>query len=114
MVEIRRLTASQARDNLDALAEVLADCVEGGASVGFMAPFPKSDAAAFFERLLPEIERGDRILLAAFADSKLIGTVQLVAATPPNQPHRADVAKMLVHRSARRQGVANRLMLAVE
>lgn len=114
MIEIRRLTASETRDNLDALAEVLADCIEGGASVSFMAPFSTADAAAFFEKLLPEIERGDRILLAAFADSKLIGTVQLVAATPPNQPHRADVAKMLVHRSARRRGVGNRLMLAVE
>lgn len=114
MIEVRRLTAAEARQSLEALADVLADCVEGGASVSFMAPFPKSDAVAFFEKLLPEIERNDRILLAAFADSKLVGTVQVVTATPPNQPHRADVAKMLVHRTARRQGVANRLMLAVE
>jgi GNAT superfamily N-acetyltransferase len=114
MIEVRRLTADDARDNLDGLAEVLSDCVEGGASVSFMAPFSHAEAAAFFSKILPEIERGDRILLAAFADSKLIGTVQIILATPPNQPHRADVAKMLVHRSARRQGIANRLMLAVE
>jgi len=114
MIEVRRLTAADARQSLDALGEVLADCVAGGASVSFMAPFSKAEASAFFKKLLPEVERGDRILLAALADSKLVGTVQIILATPPNQPHRADVAKMLVHRSARRQGIANRLMLAVE
>jgi len=114
MIEVRRLAAAEARDHLDTLAEVLSDCVEGGASVSFMAPFSNADAATFFEKLLPDVERGDRILLAAFADSKLVGTVQIILATPPNQPHRADVAKMLVHRSARRQGIANRLMVAVE
>ncbi len=113
-LRLRRLTAADTRDNLDGLAEVLADCVAGGASVSFMAPFSHAEAAAFFSKLLPEIERGERILLAAFADSKLVGTVQIILATPPNQPHRADVAKMLVHRSARRQGIGNRLMLAVE
>src|ERR1700728_1780255 len=104
MIEIRRLTASDARQNLDALGEVLADCVAGGASVSFMLPFSPADGAAYFAKLLPEIEHGDRILLAAFADSKLVGTVQLIAATPPNQPHRGDIAKLLVHRSARGQG----------
>lgn len=93
---------------------VLADCVEGGASVSFMQPFTPANGAAFFEKLLPEIECGSRILLAAFVESRLVGTVQIIFATPPNQPHRADVAKMLVHRSARRQGIAQRLMLAVE
>ena len=114
VIEIRQLTAAQTLDSLDALAEVLADCVAGGASVSFMAPFSKADAAAFFETLLPEIEAGTRILLAAYSDGVLVGTVQVVHAWPPNQPHRADVAKLLVHRSARRQGVANWLMLAVE
>jgi GNAT superfamily N-acetyltransferase len=114
MIEVRRLTAADARQNLDALGEVLSDCVAGGASVSFMAPFSKADASAFFEKLLPEIERGDRILLAALADAKLVGTVQVILATPPNQPHRADVAKMLVHRSARRQGVAALLMQRAE
>jgi hypothetical protein len=77
MIEVRRLTGGKARESLDALGGVLADCVEGGASVSFMAPFSQADAAAFFEKLLPEIERGDRILLAAFAGSNLIGTVQV-------------------------------------
>jgi GNAT superfamily N-acetyltransferase len=114
MIEVLRLTAPAARQNLDALAEVLADCVAGGASVSFMAPFPKSAAATFFEKLLPEIERGDRILLAAYDGSKLVGTVQVVTATPPNQPHRGDVAKLLVLRSARGRGVAALLMQHAE
>jgi GNAT superfamily N-acetyltransferase len=114
MIEIRRLTGPEALENLDALAEVLADCVDGGASVSFMAPFSKADAVEFFLKLLPSIERGERILLAAFVGSELVGTVQVILATPPNQPHRADVAKMLVHRSARRQGIAHQLMIAAE
>ena len=114
MIEVRRLTAPDARQSLDALAEVLADCVQGGASVSFMAPFPKSAAAAFFETLLPEIQRGDRILLAAYEASKLVGTVQVLIDTPPNQPHRGDVAKLLVLRSARGQGVAKLLMQHAE
>ena len=113
-IEIRKLSAPEVREHLTGLAEVLADCVEGGASVSFLWPFSRDDAAAFFEKLLPEIERGGRILLAAFAGAKLVGSVQVITATPPNQPHRGDVAKMLVHRWARRQGIATRLMLAAE
>jgi len=114
MIEVRRLTVAEARRSVEALAEVLADCVAGGASVSFMAPFSKSDAAAFFERLLPDVERGDRILLAAYDGSKLVGTVQVITATPPNQPHRGDIAKLLVLRSARGQGVAALLMKSAE
>jgi GNAT superfamily N-acetyltransferase len=114
MVEIRRLTAEEGRQYLGELAEVLLDCVAGGASVSFMASLSKPEAESFFEKVLEGVERGDRILLAAFIDSKLVGTVQLVMATPPNQPHRADVAKLLVHRPARGQGVGGRLMEAVE
>jgi GNAT superfamily N-acetyltransferase len=114
MIDVSRLNAADARQSLDALGAVLADCVEGGASVSFMAPFSKSDAAAFFEKLLPEVERGDRILLAAYDGSQLVGTVQVITATPPNQPHRGDIAKLLVHRSARGQGVAALLMQHAE
>jgi GNAT superfamily N-acetyltransferase len=110
MVEIRRLTAAEGRQYLGALADVLLDCVEGGASVSFMASLSKTDAESFFEKVVEGVQRDDRILLAAFVDSKLVGTVQIVIATPPNQPHRADVAKLLVSRSARRQGVGARLM----
>ena len=114
MIEIRRLGAAEGRRYLSALAEVLFDCVEGGASVSFMAPFSKAAAESFFEKVLDGVERGERILLAAFIDSQLVGTVQIVPATPPNQPHRADVAKLLVRRSARCQGIATRLMERVE
>jgi GNAT superfamily N-acetyltransferase len=114
VIEIRQLSAAEGRRYLDALAEVLVDCVEGGASVSFMAPFSKAEAEAFFDKALNDVENGNRILLAAFHDSKLVGTVQIATATPPNQPHRADVAKLLVLRSARGQGVASRLMREVE
>jgi GNAT superfamily N-acetyltransferase len=114
VIEIRQLSAAEGRRRLDALAEVLVDCVEGGASVSFMAPFSKAEAEAFFEKTLNDVEIGNRILLAAFHDSKLVGTVQIVTATPPNQPHRADVAKLLVLRSARGQGVASCLMREAE
>src|SRR6202521_4145846 len=99
VVEIRRLTAREGRQYLTALAEGLLDCVEGGASVSFMASLSKADAESFFEKVVEGVQRDDRILLAAFIDSKLVGTVQILTATPPNQPHRADVAKLLVLRS---------------
>jgi GNAT superfamily N-acetyltransferase len=114
MFEVRNLSAAEGREHLEALAEVLADCVEGGASVSFLAPFPKSAAERFFESALEEVEAGARILLAAFDDGRLVGTVQILTAMPPNQPHRADVAKLLVSRSARLQGVGTRLMEQVE
>jgi GNAT superfamily N-acetyltransferase len=114
MIEIRQLNATEGRQYLSSLAEVLRDCVEGGASVSFMTPFSQADAESFFEKVLDGVERGERILLAAFDDSALVGTVQIVPATPPNQPHRADLAKLLVPRSARGQGVATRLMERVE
>jgi Acetyltransferases len=114
VIEIRRLTAEEGRRHLAALAGVLLDCVEGGASVSFMAPFSQAEAESFFDKVVDGVERGERILLAAFIESKLAGTVQVLLATPPNQPHRADVAKLLVLRSARGQGIAGRLMEYVE
>jgi ribosomal protein S18 acetylase RimI-like enzyme len=112
--EIRRLTAAEGCQYLSALAEVLVDCVEGGASVSFMTPFSQAEAESFFEKVLAGVHQGDRILLAAFSDSKLVGTVQILLTTPPNQPHRADVAKLLVARSARGQGVGSRLIQHAE
>ena len=110
MIEIRQLNATEGLQHLRALVEVLLDCVEGGASVSFMAPLPRATAESFFEKIIQGVQQGDRILLAAFIDSKLVGTVQVLLATPPNQPHRADVAKLLVLRSARGQGIGARLM----
>jgi len=110
MIEIRQLNATEGLQYLPALVEVLLDCVEGGASVSFMAPLARATAESFFEKVIQGVQQGDRILLAAFIDSKLVGTVQILLATPPNQPHRADVAKLLVLRSARGQGIGARLM----
>jgi GNAT superfamily N-acetyltransferase len=113
-VEIRRLGGSELRAHLDGLAAVLADCVEGGASVGYVAPFTHEDARAAFEAWAPDVDAGRRILLAALDAGEVVGTVQVVHATPPNQPHRGDVAKLLVRRSARQRGVAQRLMAEAE
>ena len=114
MLEIRQLTAAEGRQYVGALAEVLLDCVEGGASVSFMASLSKAEAESFFETVLAGVDKGERILLAAFLDSKLAGTVQILLATPPNQPHRADIAKLLVARAARGQGIAGQLMERAE
>jgi GNAT superfamily N-acetyltransferase len=114
MIQIRRLTAAEARQHLDALAGVLLDCVEGGASVSFMAPLSRAAAQSFFEEVLAGVQKDDRILLAAFDGSKLVGTVQILIGMPPNQPHRAEIAKLLVLRSARGKGVGRQLMEHVE
>jgi len=109
-IEVRRLGAGDARDHVDALAAVLVDCVEGGASVSYMAPFTHDDARRAFEGWLAEAEQGRRLILAAFVNGELIGTVQFILALPPNQPHRGEIAKLLVHRLARRRGIARLLM----
>lgn len=114
MVEIRRLSASEAAAHLGGLAAVLVDCVKGGASVSFMPPFEQGDAEEFFRKVIRGVEAGERILLAAFVDSQLAGTVQVLMATPPNQPHRADIAKLLVLRPARGHGVGAALMRRAE
>ena len=112
---IRPLSAAEARDRLDDLSAVLLDCVQGGASVGFMQDLGVDGARAFWLRIADGVGAGERALLVAEDEAgRIDGTVQLVLAQPPNQPHRADVAKMLVHRRARRQGTAQRLLAAVE
>ncbi|MGQ0621794.1 MAG: GNAT family N-acetyltransferase [Panacagrimonas sp.] len=101
---------------VEALVEVLLDCVEGGASVGFMHPLSRARARAFWQNALASATRGERIVLVAedVGSGTLVGTVQLVLAMPDNHPHRADVAKMQVHRRARRRGLGAALMRAVE
>lgn len=113
-LEICRLDPAGIHEHLDALAAVLVDCVEGGASVSYLAPFSHEAARGEFAVWADEVEQGRRLLLAAFVDGELVGTVQVVFAWPPNQPHRADIAKLLVRRSARRRGVAERLMEQAE
>jgi GNAT superfamily N-acetyltransferase len=100
---------------LDALCEVLTDCVEGGASVSFMLPMTRAKAEAFWRAVQQGLEHGDRALIVAEDDEgRIIGTAQAIWASPENQPHRADVAKMLVHRRARRLGVGGALLAAAE
>jgi GNAT superfamily N-acetyltransferase len=113
-IEVRRLDTPALREHLDGLAEVLADCVAGGASVSFMAPFSHGDARAFFEAMAAEAAQGRRLVLAAFDEGRVVGTVQVILALPPNQPHRGEIAKLLVHRSARRRGIAELLMRQAE
>ncbi|WP_439654788.1 GNAT family N-acetyltransferase [Trinickia terrae] len=112
---VRRVGADEAAGYVEALADVLIDCVEGGASVSFMLPISREKALQFWRDVVDGVVRGERVLLIAEDDAgRVLGTVQLIAAGAENQPHRADVAKMLVHRRARRCGVAQRLMAAVE
>jgi GNAT superfamily N-acetyltransferase len=113
-LEIRRLHSADLHEQLDALASVLHDCVAGGASVSYLTPFSHEDARSAFEAFAAEVDQGRRLLLAAFANGDLVGTVQVILALPPNQPHRAEVAKLLVHRSARRRGIAQLLMERAE
>jgi GNAT superfamily N-acetyltransferase len=112
--DIISLDAPVADTALDQLAAILVDCVEGGASVNFMASFSHDQALAFFQKVAGSVAAGDTILLAAKLDGRIVGTVQLGLDTPPNQQHRADIKKMLVHRSARGQGIGAALMAQVE
>jgi GNAT superfamily N-acetyltransferase len=111
---IRRLDGDAALGAVDALADVLTDCVQGGASVSFMAPLPRERARGFWQGVAAGVARGGRVLLVAAQAGRIVGTVQLLLDLPDNQPHRADVAKMLVHRDARRQGVGARLLAALD
>jgi GNAT superfamily N-acetyltransferase len=111
---IRSLTAEEALRRAAALGLVLTDCVAGGASVNFMSPFSLAEGAAFFRGVAASVAAGETILLAAFLDGKIVGTVQVLLVQKPNQLHRVDIAKMLVHRAARRRGIGTALMRAAE
>ena len=110
---IRRLHAVD-EAAIEGLADVLVDCVEGGASVSFMHPLTRERAVAFWRRVAHDVAAGDRALIVAEDAQGLCGTVQLIFGLPENQAHRADLAKMLVHRRARRQGLGAALMRAAE
>jgi len=113
-VELVRTTPLQATIHLDGLAALLCEAVNGGASVSFLPPLDMATWRGFWRRVIEAIGEGTRILLVARIDREVVGTVQLDIATPPNQPHRADVAKLLVSRALRRQGVARALMARIE
>jgi GNAT superfamily N-acetyltransferase len=110
---IRRVAAATSAD-LDGLTDLLLDCVAGGASIGFMEPLTTEHAREFWVQIAADVATGERVLLVAEDDAGVCGTVQLVPAQKDNQPHRADVSKMLVHRRARRRGLGAALMRAIE
>ena len=100
---------------IDQLCGVLIDCVEGGASISFMLPMTREKAERFWRGVAEGVTKNERILLVAQNErGEIIGSVQIVLAQPENQPHRADISKMIVHRSARKQGIAAALMVAAE
>lgn len=97
---------------LDQLSRVLIDSVAAGASISFMAPLPEGEAADFWlDAVRPELAAGRRVLFCAEHRGRIVGTVQLITTLPPNQPHRCEVAKLIVHPEARRLGIGRALMM---
>jgi GNAT superfamily N-acetyltransferase len=113
-VTIRILDAESARAAAADLCEVLSDGIKGGASLGFMLPFEPKDAAGYWEDIAGQVQKGGIILAVAEIEGRVVGTVQVGLASKPNQPHRGDLMKLLVHRSARGLGLSRKLMEAVE
>ena len=113
-VEIVVLDAAAAKAAVHELADVLADCVEGGASVSFMLPYSRGDAEKYFEKVIASVARGETVLVAAKLDGRTVGAVQLGLDMPPNQPHRGDIKKLRVHRAARNLGLGAALMARAE
>ena len=110
-----RCLPSLGEAELEGLSALLIDCVEGGASIGFLLPLTRARARAYWHGLGAELARGARLLLVAEADGgELLGTLQLALEQPENKPHRADLAKMLVRRAARRRGIGAALLAAAE
>jgi GNAT superfamily N-acetyltransferase len=113
-ITVRSLTVLGQRE-IEGLSDVLMDCVEGGASVSFMFPMTRAKAEHFWRSVAASAARGERVVIVAMdTDDAIVGTVQIVWAQPENQPHRGDIAKMLVHRRARRHGVGAALLEAAE
>jgi len=113
-IRIRYLQTIGDRE-IQGLSDVLIDCVEGGASVSFMLPMSRPKAEAFWRTVAASVARGERLVLVAEDDAGVIvGSAQVILAQPENQPHRADLAKMLVHRRARRRGIGAALLAAAE
>ena len=110
---IRRAARLDDRE-IDELADVLIDCIDGDAGVSFLHPLAPDRARAFWRDVATGVEAGERAVLVAEDDEGIVGTVQLVLAQPENQPHRADLSKMLVHRRGRRRGLGAALLRAAE
>jgi GNAT superfamily N-acetyltransferase len=112
-IEVRSLETLGDRE-IRGLSDVLIDCVQGGASVSFMWPMTHEKAAGYWRKMAESHSRGERLVLVAEEAGEIVGTVTVVLDQPENQPHRGDVAKMLVHRKARRRGVGEALLGAAE
>jgi GNAT superfamily N-acetyltransferase len=113
-IRIRHLETMAERE-VQGLSDVLIDCVEGGASVSFMLPMTRAKAETFWRNAATSVARGERLVFAAEDEAgAIVGTAQIILAQPENQPHRGDLAKMLVHRRARRRGVGAALLAAAE
>lgn len=113
-VTIERLSPERVNSSRFELIELLCNVVDGGASVNFIAPLDKTIAASYWSKVERDVAAGDRIVLVAFDDGQLAGTVHLALANQPNGMHRAEVQKLLVHTSARGKGIAKMLMSAIE
>ncbi|WP_075290534.1 GNAT family N-acetyltransferase [Pararhizobium arenae] len=113
-ISLNVLSAAETEAALPALCEILSDCVEGGASVGFLSPYRPADAMPYWETVASAVAAGDTVLVVARLNDEILGTVQLGIGTMPNQPHRADLKKLLVHRRGRGQGLARLLMERAE
>ncbi|MBW6423499.1 GNAT family N-acetyltransferase [Rhizobium sp. XQZ8] len=111
---IRILAAQEARAAIPDLCETLSDCINGGASLGFMLPYEPKDGVGYWNEIADAVEKGGIILAVAEVEGRVVGTVQVGLASKPNQPHRGDLMKLLVHRSARGLGLSRKLMDAVE
>lgn len=112
-MQIVELDSAAIAEHVSALARILADSVNDGASISFIAPFSDEDAVGFWlHKVAPEVSAGERQLFGAMLEGRLVGTVQLITGMPPNQPHRCEIAKMIVHPSARRRGLGRQLMNA--
>ncbi|MGW0130474.1 GNAT family N-acetyltransferase [Streptomyces sp. NPDC003299] len=111
---MKRLDASHIRSSAGELAELLVDTVDGGASVGFLAPLDAAEAAAWWRERAAAVAAGRLLVWAAYDDGRPAGTVSLALADKPNSRHRAEVVKLMVHRRARGQGLGRALLRTAE
>ncbi|WP_442966898.1 GNAT family N-acetyltransferase [Rhizobium sp. C4] len=114
MSDIRVLDKAATLAALTDLIELFSETVRGGASMGYMLPFPADEAEAYWRGVAEAAERGDIVLMALEDAGRIVGSVQLGIAMPPNQPHRADIKKLMVHPDQRGRGLSRRLMEAAE
>jgi GNAT superfamily N-acetyltransferase len=114
-INIHTLTPDMLDAHAAALASIMTQTVNGGAAIGYVQPFSLDDGHAFFAAsVFPEVRAGNRRLLVATLDGETVGTVQLSVTLPPNQPHRCEVAKMMVAPAARRRGIGRALLKALD